>query len=331
MSLNAEDLRQHCETILKSKRIKNKIVVLCEGNIESFAGRRSPQLYKQMEKMPDANFYKACIPKWWGRFQEPRFFNCHDRQGVLNSYSLLLRLHREDSRNSFLNPEKLFAIVDLDIQSQAIADYPFADTEAIFHDLYREGKVNETNAAHHRIWVTGLAHKEAYFISPEVKPFFEDPKVKQELNYYNTESIYKGYNPEPIYKGSPVLLDKIYLDMAESINKDKDLKNHLYVVSQRIRYCPGLDCTSRSKLQDSWKSQFDKAEGLQRRILIMALLTVIKAKAYWQQIEPSGDWNFSDRLFREQLYLKIAEFYSRQERDSKYHLPVLFKTLFKAR
>lgn len=313
MSLDREQLREHCETILRSRRIKNNIVVLCEGDVQSFAGRRSPQLYKKMEQRPDASFYKSCIPQWWSG-KKPQFFTCGGRNAVLNSYSLLLELHREDSSKSYLSPEKLFAIADLDIQSKAIADYQFPDTEAIFRDLYDEGQVNESNADNHKIWVTGLIHKEAYFIIPELQPIFED------------------FEPTLIYKGSPVRLDKIYLDMAESISENKELENRFDAVSQRIGYCLGLDCTSQSKLQESWKNQFDRAEGRQRRNLIMALLTVRKAKPYWKQIEPSEDWTPSHhKIFRDEICLKIGDFYSRQDRDAKYHLSVFFKTLFKAR
>ena len=266
--------------------------------------------------MPDANFYRACVPRWW-RERKPRFFNCGDRQDVLDSYSLLLELHREDSSKSYLNPEKLFAIVDLDLYKKPISDVPdcrFTDTDAIFRNLYDEGQVNESNAAQHRIWVTGLIHKEAYFIIPELQPIFDD------------------FEPTPIYKGSPVLLDKIYLDMAESICEDKDLEHRLDAVSQRIGYCPDLDCTSRSKLQESCKNQFDRAEGRQRRNLIMALLSVRKAKPYWKKIKLSGDSNPSHhKVFRDEISLKIGDFYSRQKRDAKYHLSVFFKTLFKAR
>jgi hypothetical protein len=71
MSLNPEQLQEHCEIILKSREIKNKIVVLCEGDIH-IEGRKSPQSYKKMKQMPDANFYKACVPRWW-RQKRPNF------------------------------------------------------------------------------------------------------------------------------------------------------------------------------------------------------------------------------------------------------------------
>ena len=101
MSLNPEQLKEHCEIILKSPIIKKKIVVLCERPIPDIEGRRSPQAYKKMEEMPDANFYKACVPRWW-REKLPQFFNCGDRASVINTYLKLLKLHQQDTRNSYL-------------------------------------------------------------------------------------------------------------------------------------------------------------------------------------------------------------------------------------
>lgn len=74
MSLNPEELQEHCKIILKSNRIENKILVLCEGKIPELGGRRSPESYKEMERIPDANFYKACIPQGWSQYR-PQFFN----------------------------------------------------------------------------------------------------------------------------------------------------------------------------------------------------------------------------------------------------------------
>ncbi|MBO1056729.1 MAG: hypothetical protein HEQ27_09515 [Dolichospermum sp. JUN01] len=59
MSFNEQELKEHCLKIIQDSRIRNKIVILCEGLLpRKVEGRRSPQLYKQMEQMPDANFYK---------------------------------------------------------------------------------------------------------------------------------------------------------------------------------------------------------------------------------------------------------------------------------
>ena len=123
MSFNEQELKEHCLKIIQDSRIKNKIVILCEGLIPpKVEGRRSPQLYKQMEQMPDANFYNACVPTWWKQYR-PVFFNCGDRNDVLNTFFGLLDLHNSDNSQSFLIPDKLFAIVDLDIQDAKISHH----------------------------------------------------------------------------------------------------------------------------------------------------------------------------------------------------------------
>lgn len=47
MSFDPGKLKQHCEIIIQSRRIKNKIVVLCEGEggIKDNQYRLSPQSY----------------------------------------------------------------------------------------------------------------------------------------------------------------------------------------------------------------------------------------------------------------------------------------------
>jgi len=310
MSLNPEQLKKHCEAILQSRRIKNKIVVLCEGDIRKTQGRESPQAYKAMEQMPDANFYKACVPTWW-RQKLPEFFNCGDRKDVLDTYSSLSILHEKDSANSYLDPKRLFAMIDLDLQLQTIDNYDFTDTEEIFLELYEKSEVKEQNAAQHRIWITGLIHKEAYFLTPELQPIFD--------NCCN----------EPIYQGNPAVLAKIYLDMADAICSDLDLQNNLQRAFDRISYCSGLDCTEVKNFQVSWKQRFQNAvDETHRNQSIAVLLTIKKAKDYWHQIKPSGDFSREDWVFREQLSLEIGSFYSEQSSHVKSHIPFFFKTLY---
>jgi len=310
MSLNPEQLEEDCKIILKSPRIKNKIVVLCEGVIATIEGRRSPQAYKKMEEMPDANFYKACVPTWW-RQKLPEFFNCGDRKDVLDTYSTLSILHEKDTTNSYLDPDRLFAMIDLDLQLQTIDNYIFTDTEAIFRSLYEKSEVKEQNAAQHRIWITGLIHKEAYFLIPELQPIFD-----------------KCCNA-PIYQGNPAVLANIYLDMADTICSDLDLQNNLQRAFDRISYCSGLDCTKVENFQASWKERFHNAvDETHRNQSIAVLLTIKKAKDYWHQIKPSGDFSREDWVFREQLSLEIGRFYSQQSSDVKSHIPFFFKTLY---
>ncbi|EGK87505.1 hypothetical protein D0A34_20060 [Microcoleus vaginatus PCC 9802] len=310
MSLNPEQLKKHCKAILQSPRIKNKIVVLCEGDIRKTQGRESPQAYKAMEQMPDANFYKACVPTWW-RQKLPEFFNCGDRKDVLDTYSTLLTLHEKDNTNSYLDPDRLFAMIDLDLQLQTIDNYIFTDTEAIFRNLYEKSQVKEQNAAKHRIWITGLIHKEAYFLTPELQAIFDNCCNK------------------PIYQGNPAVLAKIYLDMADAICSDLDLQKNLQRAFDRISYCSGLDCTEVKNFQASWKERFHNAvDETHRNQSIAVLLTIKKAKDYWHQIKPSGHFSREDWVFREQLSLEIGRFYSEQSSDVKSHIPFFFKTLY---
>ncbi|MEG4202400.1 hypothetical protein QUA20_00470 [Microcoleus sp. Pol7_A1] len=315
MSLNPEQLQKHCETIILSPRIKNKIVVLCEGKIPDIQGRKSVQSYKAMKETQDASFYMACIPKWWRQTKQymPQFFNCGDRKDVLDTYSTLPILHEKDTTNSHLDPDRLFAMIDLDLHLQTIDNYIFTDTEAIFRNLYEKSQVKEENAEQHRIWITGLIHKEAYFLTPELQPIFE--------NCCN----------EPIYQGNPAVLASIYLDMADELCSDLDLQNNLQRAFDRISYCSGLDCMELDldKFQDSWKHQFKSTKDVTRKHdLIIALLTIKKAKEYWRQIKPPADWSGNEKNFREQLSLEIGRFYSEQSSDVKSHIPFFFKTLY---
>ncbi|HEY9706721.1 MAG TPA: hypothetical protein V6D48_00805, partial [Oculatellaceae cyanobacterium] len=293
------------------RRILNKIVVLCEGDIPKSQGRLSPQSYGRMEQMPDANFYKACVPQRESQYR-PQFFNCGDRKDVIDTYSTLLKLHDKDSDSSYLDPNKLFAIVDLDLQIQTIDSYSFADTEEIFHALYENFKIKDENTAPHRIWVTGLIHKEAYFLTPEL------------------QSIFDNFSTPPSYNGNSLILQDIYISLANEISSDLDLQNNLLRAFARISCCSGLDCSEISKLQDSWKNQFQKAlHDTRKDELIYALLTIKKAKNYWKQVHPSSDWPSSPERFREQLLLEIGRFYSEHSNDPKYHIPFFLKTLYK--
>jgi len=315
MSLNSEQLKKHCEAILQSRRIKNKIVVLCEGKIPDIQGIKSVQSYKAMKETQDASFYMACIPKWWSQ-ERPEFFNCGDRKDVLDTYSTLPILHEKDTTNSYLDPNRLFAMIDLDLELKTIDNYIFTDTEAIFRNLYEKSQVKEQNAAQHRIWITGLIHKEAYFLTPELQSVFDD------------------YPNAPIYKENLASLTNIYSDMADAISSDSDLLANVANVKrafERISYCSGLDCTELDlkKFQDSWKHQFKSTKDVTRKHeLIIALLTIKKAKEYWKQIMPPPDWSGNEKNFREQLSLQIGRFYSQQSSDVKSHIPFFFKTLY---
>jgi len=262
--------------------------------------------------MPDANFYNACVPNTWRQYR-PQFFNCGDRKDVIDSYFNLLELHNQDINNSYLTPEKLFAIVDLDNQIQNITNvynYPFSNTEDIFTHFYKKAKVNEKNIKEHRIWVIGLIHKEAYFLTPELQSVFD--------NFLNT----------PTYKGNKLSLEKIYIEMADDITDDADLQNNLVKISNRIDYCTGLNCSGVKELCNSWKSEFKACKNeLQKNELIYNLLTLKKAKHYWNQIQPPQDWNSSVEAFKDQLLLQIGKFYSENSSNPRYHISFLLEAI----
>lgn len=351
MTLSKEERISNCKAILSDPNINNKIVILCEGEVRDLLGSRSPSAYKEqysrIEQYPDANFYKSCIPSWFHGLQ-PKFFNCGNNFDVIqtyftlkNSYSDLYReIYNRDIQNPYLNPEKLFAIVDLDIQKLNIKkqksnyeDYSFTDTVEIYNDLYQNFQVNEANASNHRIWVTGFIQKEAYFLIPELQSLFN-------------EDLHK-----PTYKDNLLVLQDIYADMADDLDRDLDIKENLDIVRDRLACCTGLDCSSVESLKISWKDKFSRAKDPHRKEeLIWALLTIKKAKdknkgkdktnikGYWEKIKFSrteDDLDAEllgydpDKNFRKDLSLKIGkDFYRRQEKDSKHHIPIFFKTLY---
>ncbi|MEQ8189217.1 MAG: hypothetical protein ABRQ39_14690 [Candidatus Eremiobacterota bacterium] len=312
MSMCQQVLTEHCNTIIKSARIRNRIVILCEGDVPN-SEIRTPSEYGKMEKMPDANFYKACVPRWWKNYL-PQFFNCGDRKDVIDTYFKLMELHKAFPNNSFLDPDKLFAVVDLDLQLHKINEnYPFQDTDEIFYNLYKHAEINETDIVRHRIWITGLVHKEAYFLLPAI------------------QDIFTGYHIQPFFDGIPLNLEKLYVAMSDAIDIDNDLQNNFDRASKRIQYCPMLQCQDVYSLKNSWQINFKSAtDDSVRNELVIALLMIKKAKEHWNQIIPDPDsgWTRKSHIFREDLALKIGGYYSAQTKNSKEHIPMFFKMLF---
>jgi hypothetical protein len=90
-----------------------------------------------------------------------------------------LELHDREAGSSYLSPEFLFALVDIDLHTAKIEseEYGFADTEEIFHDLYLDLKIQLDKLPQHRIRVTGLMHKEAYFLNPALQSIFDKYEI----------------------------------------------------------------------------------------------------------------------------------------------------------
>ena len=313
MSLSKVELQKHCQTIITSRRAKNKIVILCEGNIHADEGKASPSSYRQLEKLPDANFYKACIPVGWTQ-KRPEFFICGDRQDVINTYFELQKMHEQCRDDSYLNIDKLFAIIDLDLPVCKFDDsYPINDSEALFYTLYQKGQINQQAILAKSIFITGLIYKEAYFLVPDL------------------QSVFDNYSPAVYFKDAPIKLKEVYQEMARNLINDGNLKqsDQFKRACERIQHCESLDFSSLCNLQQSWITAFNIANEATQQILIYALLTIHQVKYYWEELAPREGSIIQAERFKEQLCLKIADFYARQTHDSTHHIPCFFNALSK--
>jgi hypothetical protein len=298
MSLSAEELQQHCAAIITLAKLSNRIVILCEGNINDIKGR--VHLYRRLEIFPDANFYKACIPEWWTE-KRPTFIPCGDKTDVINTYFELKKLN--------FNEGKLFAVIDLDLQpTYQFENYPIADTEQLFNTLYQENTPHLENIKQNSIFITGLIYKEAYFFVPDIKEVFEN------------------YPLEISFNDSPFDLNGIYEKMGESLGMDENLKKNFSIAQQRIAYLTQLDLTNLTTLQSSWSTVFNLAEAEEKTALSYALLSIHQVKNYWKSIKSNSD-AITDARFKEQLTLTIGNFYAKQPRASQHHLPSFFNAL----
>ncbi|MDY7022619.1 MAG: hypothetical protein SWJ54_14895, partial [Cyanobacteriota bacterium] len=97
---------------------------------------------------------------------------------------------------------------------------------------------------------------------------------------------------------------------------------------KRVQQCSNLDCSGLQQFQDSWKQKYKQAlNELDKKKLVFALLTVRKAKSYWENLQPPEDWPRTSQDYRDQLSLKIAEYYSQNIDDHYNHIASFFKSL----
>ncbi len=323
-----DDFEAHLTAILSSARIRGKLVVLCEGPrvAQRDVDRApSPQTYRRQERLPDSSFYRRCIPHSW-RDGLPRFFNCGDRGTVLRTYQALIERHRADPASSYLSPEKLYALVDLDVQTQPTpAGYPFPDTESIHRDLYRAGRATKDIDSRHHIWVTALIHKEAYFVLPPAcRCVFDRPSAEQPS--------------APLLNSAPLTLAGFCAQAVARIQpgcdeSDQDLASHFATCSSRLETfgaALNLNTDDHNQLAVGLQAAHDSANYHDDSCadLIAALFSVTKAKPIWRQIRPPKDANggLSDADYRDQLALVIATEISKLE-DSDHPLARFFSYL----
>jgi hypothetical protein len=71
MAHTKAETEQFCQKILKHRRIKGCIVVLCEGDPD-YIEVHTPQQMRKLETLPAANFWRAAVPRSW-RDKRPVF------------------------------------------------------------------------------------------------------------------------------------------------------------------------------------------------------------------------------------------------------------------
>ncbi len=315
------DIEQHCLNIIQSPRITNRIIILCEGEIPA-PGRFSPSSYGKNSELPDANFYKACLPYHW-KNKTPMFFNSGGRSDVIATYQTIRDIHSQHLSISRLNPDKVFALLDIDLQSQPLEDYEFPSIDEAFQDLFTQHQVNIDRLPQHKIWFTGFIHKEAYFLAPEIQDFFDR---LADLTHH----------PQCAYQNNNLSLSQIYQEMINDIQHDQDLNTHWPRAAARISHCNTLNLKNPKTLQQSWQTEWPKAvnDNAQANQLIYALLAVRKVKPYWERIHPANESGTNDyeeewRSFREDISLEIGrKVYAHQEGKPHQHLACFFNHLY---
>lgn len=288
-----DDRRALVTAILRTPAIRNRIVVLCEGDRLAVAGNHapSPQMYSRLENTPDSSFYQACVPRCWCGQRLPRFFNCGGRSDVIHVFEALREAHRADP-GSYLDPDKLYAIVDLDLQAASMPDgYPWSTTEDVHATLFDDGVLDDDTDDRHRIWVTAVIHKEAFFVLPKTRAAFADGVT-------------------PYFRDAPLDLRTLHVAASHRLAEDATPTGHLQLMSQRIsRFAAGrrLSCASGEDLGTSWRAEAEHASEEEYEALVRALLAVARIKPLWSEIVPDPRHDaIPAESFREQLALNVA-------------------------
>ena len=123
--------------------------------------------------------------------------------------------------------------------------------------------------------------------------------------------------------------------MINSLSQDKAITTNFKTVQNRLENLCFIEANgeeiSPEQLQTIFKEKFQNAKDEeQKRKIILTLLTIKNAKIdYWEKIKTPKNWPHKSKIFREQLLLKIATFYSKQSNDPKYHIPYFLETVQK--
>ncbi|MGK7886160.1 MAG: ornithine acetyltransferase [Crocosphaera sp.] len=313
--IEANDLN-FCNQILKRRKIKNNLVILCEGGKKEDFNINTPQQISRLSEIPDANFWKQTIPIEWGK-NRPEFISCGSWSDILRIYPKLIELHHNNPSDSYLSPDKLFILIDLDIQSKNISNVCpyYQTTEELYHAIYENNPIDTNIIDKSKIIITGWIHKEAYFLEPDLQDY-----LKNELS-----------STKITYKNNPLSLETIYQDMIQDINNNPDInhRDNINNVLQRIEKFLSISIPDQDSLiNECQKLKYDSTITPQeKRKLIEVILKIVKAKPYWEkkiQIEADG---LSENKAKDNVISAIARFYanscnlSDQSNSTVYHIP----------
>ncbi len=317
MSFSDAELEAHCDEIIKDPAIRNRVVVLCEGDSTPFKPTANAARIKAFaETTQDSAFYYRAIPEWWRttRRPEPSFYVCGNQENVIKAYCYLNAKHQTvQPSESYLSLNKLFALIDIDLNNKKIpkGDYPFKDLWSIYQDLYQHGKVNNGGQGH-AIWVTGLLHKEAYFLIPEMQDMLSQ--------HYGLD------------------LPSLYQNMLQDMNNRQDIRDNFTKAKNRIHHHHLSNSPSIEDFQNNWLDSFTHPQATEadKDALAYILLTFAKSKPEWERIKSPNGSKMSPKAeintnYRNQLCFRIAkEFYAKEAPDSEHHLPRFFNRLSQA-
>jgi|GEM_PF-3591884 hypothetical protein len=320
MILSEDDLLEYCHFI-SNNSTTSKSIILCEGEVPYFKGKNTIKAFKNSEHLQDSAFYKNCVP---GSPKQKKllFFNCGGSADVIKIFYRLKELYAKNPGDCRFNPEKVFALIDADLQDLdfSLFGYEIKNRYSLYEQLYAAGNLNDIDFKKHKIFLTGLIHKEAYFLLPENQNLFDEFRIQS------------------MFRGKKLQLSDIYKDLIDETGNDKDLSKNFEKVKDRISHT-NFDVSSIENLQKSWEKKFKEVlNDVDTENLAKSILTLRKVKIkiknevqdeyenkFWKEIMPDSD--MIQERFLEQLSLEIAVKIRNSEPTPKNHISYFFRLL----
>ncbi|MGB5596762.1 MAG: ornithine acetyltransferase [Crocosphaera sp.] len=255
------------------------------------------------------------------KISDNEFIELEPEELSLRIYPKLIELHNNNPIDSYLSPDKLFILIDLDIQVAYLDNIctHYQTTEEFYHAVYKHHPIDTNIIDKSKIIITGWIHKEAYFLEPDLQYY-----LQQELPL-----------TQITYKNNPLSLEDIYKDMIQDINNDADINKNIDNVLKRIENFLSISMTDKHSLINECQKlkQNSSITPKQKRQLIEVILKIVKAKPYWEDKIIIQDDYLSEDEARDNIIANIARFYakscdlSEQSHSIVYHIPQWVKYL----